>query len=152
MYLPHYGLCERTGFSIFKYYIFFFFYFYELVNKQKGSILPPGVCLNRYKANIGDLLPHAVMECLLTSIIHWLIPLMELCDPSFTHRNAHTVDLKMVQALNVHAVTCFLHPLFNSKVVNSHFTLGYQMGTFLCPDVADACYILCAWIGILHIS
>lgn len=53
----------------------YIFYFYQLANKLKGCKLPPGVfCLNRYKAKVGYLQPPAVMECLLTSIIHWLIP------------------------------------------------------------------------------
>ena len=53
---------------------FFDYYFYKYVDKLKGCILPPGVCcLNMYKTNVGNLLPHAVMECFLRSIIHWLI-------------------------------------------------------------------------------
>lgn len=50
------------------------YYFYKYVDKLKGCILPPGVCcLNMYKTKVANLLPHAVMECLLRCIIHWLI-------------------------------------------------------------------------------
>lgn len=49
----------------------YIFYFYQLANKLKGCKLPPGVCcLNRYGAKAGDLLPPAVVECFLMSIIH----------------------------------------------------------------------------------
>lgn len=44
-----------------------------LVNKLKGCI--PGVCcLNRYTVKVGNLVPPALMKCLLRSIIIWLIP------------------------------------------------------------------------------
>jgi hypothetical protein len=37
--------------------------------------VPPGVCcLNRYQVKAADLLSPAVMECLLTTIVHELIP------------------------------------------------------------------------------